>query len=588
MAGMGTAALSALFDGTSIVVLIPFLKHLFGTAGPLSAGGTALESVVDRALGPFLVGTTPLGAALRMVVFLGGALLLKNLFGYASTQVRVRIQEGVVKDLRTRVFNHLLLVDLGFFQSSRVGHILSTLIADTDQVKVAVTAAFASFITNTAVLFVTLGILTSISWRLTLLTLATVPVLLFGVQMVLKRLRRHAAERVEERGELTGLANEQLSAMRLLRASGTEEQEARRFDEQAERYRKRVIRTERFSQLTQPVTEVFAGFVLILVIWAATVPSITGTPLGPEVTIVFLLAALKITSPLKALTQFPAQWSGAAASAERVFQLTDLSVVEHPNPGEREALFNEQIEFAHVSFRYPSGVQVLDDVSFVIEKGQVVALVGPSGAGKTTIAELLPRFFEPTSGEIRMDGIPLPDLSRRSLRSLLAVVGQDTVLLNDTVQANIAYGCEGATRAQVAAAARAANATEFIEKLPEGFETRIGERGTRLSGGQRQRLAIARALLRDAPLLILDEATSALDTESERLVQQAIDRLMCDRTVLVIAHRLPTIRHADLILVLDEGRIVERGSHLELHDWDGLYRRLHDLQFLSPEEAFTR
>ena len=240
-----------------------------------------------------------------------------------------------------------------------------------------------------------------------------------------------------------------------------------------------------------------------------------------------------------------------------------------------------------MSFHYGQGDPVLSDVSFTLPKGQVVALVGPSGAGKTTLADLVPRFHDPTGGRILMDGIPLTRLTRRSLRSLLGVVSQDTVLLNDTVHANIAYGSPGATRTQVEAAAQAANADLFIAQLPLGYETLLGERGTRLSGGQRQRIAIARALLRDPPILILDEATSALDTESERLVQQAIDRLMAERTVLVIAHRLATVRDADEIVVLDAGRVAERGTHDELFRAGGLYRRLYDLQFRDQEPALA-
>jgi len=258
-------------------------------------------------------------------------------------------------------------------------------------------------------------------------------------------------------------------------------------------------------------------------------------------------------------------------------------VIKVERPGEGEARFERDIVYDRVSFRYGKGDLVLTDVSFTIPRGRVVALVGPSGAGKTTLADLLPRFHDPTSGRILLDGVPLDRLTRRSIRSLMGVVSQDTVLLNDTVHVNIAYGSPGATRAQVEAAAEAANAAGFIRQLPEGYGTVLGERGTRLSGGQRQRIAIARALLRDPPILILDEATSALDTESERLVQQAIDRLMQDRTVLVIAHRLATVRDADEIVVLDDGRVVQRGSHEALYRAGGLYRRLHDLQFRDDE-----
>jgi subfamily B ATP-binding cassette protein MsbA len=273
----------------------------------------------------------------------------------------------------------------------------------------------------------------------------------------------------------------------------------------------------------------------------------------------------------------------ALASAERVFDLLDQPPTEVDRPGEGEARFEREVRFEEVSFAYDAGDPVLSEVSFALPKGRVVALVGPSGAGKTTLADLLPRFHDPVSGRILMDGVPLTRLTRRSLRALMGVVSQDTVLLNDTVFANIAYGSPGATREAVAAAADAANAAAFIRQLPLGYDTLLGERGTRLSGGQRQRIAIARALLRDPPILILDEATSALDTESERLVQQAIERLMRERTVLVIAHRLATVRDADEIVVLDAGRVVQRGSHEELHRAGGLYRRLHDLQFRDEE-----
>jgi subfamily B ATP-binding cassette protein MsbA len=297
------------------------------------------------------------------------------------------------------------------------------------------------------------------------------------------------------------------------------------------------------------------------------------------------MAALKLTSPLKTIASFPAVMAVTMASAERIFEFLDQPPSELERADDQPARFDREIAFDRVSFRYGDGDLVLADVSFTLPKGRVVALVGPSGAGKTTVADLLPRFYDPSSGQILMDGVPLTRIGRRSLRSIMGVVSQDTVLLNDTVKANIAYGSPGATAAQIGDAAEAANADAFIVTLPQGYDTVLGERGTRLSGGQRQRIAIARALLRDPPILILDEATSALDTESERLVQQAIERLMQDRTVLVIAHRLATVRDADEIVVLDAGRVVQRGSHEELLRTGGLYRRLYDLQFRGEETA---
>ena len=322
---------------------------------------------------------------------------------------------------------------------------------------------------------------------------------------------------------------------------------------------------------------------MILILWATTNPAITGVVLEPAVIIVFLLAALRIMSPLKKLSSFPAVMAVAMASADRVFELLDLPSRETDDQAAGAASFDRELRFDRVTFRYESdGVDVLHDVSFTVPRGKVVALVGPSGAGKTTLLDLVARFHDTTGGQILLDDAPLTTLNRHSLRALMGIVSQDTVLLNDTVAANIAYGRPDASLAQVTAAAEAANAMEFIAALPEGMETMLGERGTRLSGGQRQRIAIARALLRDPPLLMLDEATSALDTESERLVQAAIDRLMRDRTVLVVAHRLATVRSADAIVVLQDGRVVEQGDHATLLARGGLYRRLHDLQFRDP------
>jgi subfamily B ATP-binding cassette protein MsbA len=439
------------------------------------------------------------------------------------------------------------------------------------------------------VVAVTLVVLSQISLRLTLFTLAFVPLMVVLLQFLIRRLRRHARARAQERAEITATATERIGAVRLIRSYGEEEREAAGFGSLADRYRKRVIRTQRFSSLTSPLTEVFSGFLVIVIIWAATRPELLGmsAALAPEAIIVFLMAALRLTSPLKTISSFPAVMAVAMASAERVFAILDQPSTEVDRPGEGEARFERDIVYDNVSFSYDDGDPVLSEVSLALPKGRVVALVGPSGAGKTTLADLLPRFYDPTGGRILMDGVPLTRITRRSLRALMGVVSQDTVLLNDTVHANIAYGSPGATRDQIEAAAEAANAAAFIAQLPRGYDTVLGERGTRLSGGQRQRIAIARALLRDSPILILDEATSALDTESERLVQQAIDRLMRERTVLVIAHRLATVRDADEIVVLDAGRVVQRGTHEELFRAGGLYRRLYDLQFRDEESTLT-
>ncbi len=580
-AGLVVTFLASVLDGFTLVILVPLLKHLFGTAGALRTGSTRLEAAVDRLVAPLIAGLSPGAAAGRLVMVLVAGLLLKNVLSYASSQITVSVQEGLVRDLRSRMFAHLLTLDLDYFQRTRAGQLLSSLVTEVDQTKSVVSASLLSLFQNLIVVLVTLTVLSQISVRLTLFTLVFVPPLVLLLQVLVRRLRAHARARARDRGEITATASERIGAIRLIRASVEEEGEARRFALQAERYRKRVVRTQRFSSLTSPVTEVFSGFLVIVIIWAATRPALLGlsAPLAPETIIVFLMAALKLTSPLKTIASFPATMAVTLASAERVFELLDQPSREAADPGGTEARFERLIEFDRVSFAYGHGAPVLGDVSFTLQRGRVIALVGPSGAGKSTLADLLPRFHDPTGGRILLDGVPLTQLDRRSLRRLMGIVSQDTVLLNDTVQANIAYGVPGATRAGVEAAATAANAAGFIAALPQGYDTVLGERGTRLSGGQRQRIAIARALLRDAPILILDEATSALDTESERQVQQAIERLVRARTVLVIAHRLATVRDADEILVLDDGRIVERGSHDALLRAGGVYRRLHELQF---------
>ena len=577
--GIVATTLAGLLDSIVIVTLIPLLKHLFGTAGVLSGGNTWLETTTDRLLAPLLAGTTNAGAAARIVGVMLCGLLLKNITSYMASLISVRVQEGLTRDLRSELFAHLLRLDPGFFQRTRGGQLIGRMTTDVEATKGAVVGALASFLQNFVILLGTLAVLASISWRLTLLTLLVAPLLIISIQKLLGPIRRNARAAAQESGELTATVSERLGAIRLIRAYGGEEREAAAFRDQADRYRKRIIRTQRFAMVTSPISEVFGGCLLILIIYAGTIPAITGTILAPQVLIVFLVFALKMMSPLKSISQFPSQISTALASAERIFQVLDRPAAEIDPPGLQEAKFEQDVAFEHVTFAYEGNPPVLHDVSFRVPRGNIVALVGPSGAGKSTLVDMLPRFHDPTIGQVLLDGTPLTAFTRRSLRALLGVVSQDTVLLNDTVHANISYGRPGATRAQVETAAEAANAAEFVRGLPSGYDTMLGERGTRLSGGQRQRIAIARALLRDPPILVLDEATSALDTQSERLVQEAIDRLMQDRTVLVIAHRLATVRHADTIIVLDQGRVVEQGNHEELFRAGRLYRRLYDLQF---------
>src|SRR5438094_6109978 len=520
---------ASVMDGATFVLLIPFLRALFGQEALPTTGASGVEDVLAKIAGPFLAAGAPAVALRNVVVVLLGALVLKNVAQYAAAVSSVAIEEGVVRDLRVRLFRHLQTLPLGFFQRTKGGQLLARVVSDADQVKTAVTAALASLLRNVSLIVVYVAILLGLSWRLTLIAIVAAPVLALIIRPMIARVRRRSREQADERGELTSLVAEMVASIKLVRAYVAEAFEAERFQRLADRYRRRVLRAQGWSTLTSPVSEIFAGLVIVLIFLVGTRLALgESASLRPEVFIVFIAVALRLMSPIKAVAQYPTTMAGAVAAADRCFEVLEVPADEGDRPGETPARFGDRIEYRGVTFSYDGEAPVLRDVDLEVRRGQVVAIVGPSGAGKTTLVDLLPRFYEPTGGQILMDGVALTRFTRRSLRALMGIVSQETVLLNDTVYANIAYGRGDFSLAQVRAAARAANADEFIAQLPQGYDTLLGERGTRLSGGQRQRIAIARALLRDPPLLILDEATSALDTESERLGQEAIDRLMPD------------------------------------------------------------
>lgn len=576
---VATNVASAVLDAFSLALLIPFLNTLFDQP-PITVGGNKLSTLLSHTIG-FLLDPNDKMGSLRNVIFIViGLILLKNFLSWIAGQLGASLQEYVTRDLRNAVYDHIAHLPLSFFQKTKTGQILSRVITDTAETRLVLTQIVTSSLQNSALVISYFVFLFMISAKLTLMALIIVPVLGGTLTPLLKKLRKGNRRKGNQHGEMTSVVQESVSGIRLVKSFGAENVEIGRFGQASNRYAHLTVKLTRLSQLAGPVTEVVGTTVATALLWFGARQVLIDHELSGADLIAFLLYALRMLQPVKALSQLPTTAQSSFAAAERLFEILDAPSEQQTDTGTRDsASFDKEIAFEDVSFAY-SEAPVLSHVSFHARKGEIVALVGASGAGKSTLVDLIPRFYEIEHGRITIDGVDTRSLKLPALRSLTGIVSQDTVLFNDSVRNNIAYGTDRTyTDAEVEAAARAANAHSFIEELPDGYHTMLGERGTRLSGGQRQRLAIARALLRDPPILILDEATSALDTESERLVQEAVDRLLEGRTVFVIAHRLSTIVHADQILVLERGEIVERGTHAELLHAGGAYNRLYTLQF---------
>jgi subfamily B ATP-binding cassette protein MsbA len=572
---------AAVLDVFTITLLIPFLNALFNQ--PQTGVITAIQ---QRLVGAFLDPADRMGSLRNILILIMVAVVVKNLLIWVSSQLGASLQEYVTRDLRNAVYAHLQRLPLPFFTRTKTGQLLARVLNDTQQTKAVITESVTRSIQSAAMVVASIATLFVISWRLTLLTLVVAPLLIGLLQPVLRSLRRGHKKLSNQFGDMTAVVQEAVSGIRLVKSFAGEEYEFSRFRTASDTYARGMMRVTRLAQLAIPITETVGTGVAVIVLWFGAREVLLNGTMDGTTLIAFLALTLRILQPLKQLSQVPTVAAQSLAAAERVFEVLDAESEYERDRGTRAvSALQVAIEFDHVSFAYEQS-PVLDDVSFTARRGDVTAIVGASGAGKTTLVDLIPRFYEPTRGSVLVDGVDARHITLKSLRALTGIVSQDTVVFNDTVRNNLAYGiADRCTDEQVVAAARAANAHEFISQLPDGYNTLLGERGTRLSGGQRQRIAIARALLVDPPILILDEATSALDTESERLVQEAIDRLLRGRTVFVIAHRLSTIAHATQILVLDQGRLVERGTHEDLLARRGTYHRLHALQFPRGGEA---
>jgi len=536
----------------------------------------AATGLLERFFGLGVTGQQPLawGTVAWISVGLIAVVIVRGIGFYFSAYLIQWVGNRVVMDLRRKAFGHLQELSVGYYDTGKTGEMISRTVNDSMLLERAVTSVVTD-LARQPVLFVgATGLVLYLNWRLALLSLLLFPLCLLPILGFGKRVRRAGREGQERMADLVSIMQEAIGGVRIVKAFGMEAHEQGRFDHECLAFFKRIMRVVKARALIEPIIILITAFGLILTLSYARYDGMSFNDF-----MTFGLALIVLYDPVKKLSKIHLGIEHSCAAADRLFEILDAPclVVDRPGAGPLP-LPIETIRFAQVSFAY-AGVPVLQAIDLSVQRGETIALVGGSGAGKTTLVNLLPRFFDVTAGRVLINGVDIRDLTLRSLRAGIGLVTQDTFLFNDSVAWNIAYAKPDATREEIEAAARMAHAHTFIMAMEQGYDTVVGERGVRLSGGQRQRLAIARAMLRNPPLLILDEATSALDTESERLVQDALNAAMQGRTVFAIAHRLSTIMSADRIIVLDQGRIVEQGHHQELIDAGGVYRRLYDLQF---------
>ena len=507
--------------------------------------------------------------------------ILKNVFLYLKNIMLTIVQFRLITELRNKLYIHFHKLSLSFFNQHKSGELTSIVVNDVANMRQALTTSFQRIFVEPINIIAFSVLLFIISWKLALIAITIIPLAGFVIVNISRSIRRKSRRTAVKIAGITNIITETLTSMRVVKAFAMEDYEVGRFTKETKNYYNLIFRRARLRSLAPPITEIMGVFIGVALLWVGGTEVLSAQGLTSEDFIRFILIMFSALQPIRSLSNVFAEIQVGAASAERVFGILDTEpAILDSDEVIEDVAFNESVTFDHVFFQYDDGdVQVLQDISFSLNKGSVVALVGVSGAGKSTTADLIPRFFEPTEGAVQLDGVDIRKFKTRALRQLMGIVTQETILFNDTISGNIAYGKQDIPIERIRKAAAAANALEFIDKLPEGFDTIIGEKGVRLSGGQRQRLAIARALFKDPPILILDEATSSLDIESEKKVQEAMDRLMKDRTVLVIAHRLSTIVNADNIIVLDGGKIVETGTHEQLLGQNGIYKNLYNVQF---------
>ena len=586
--------LSVIFNLFSFSMIMPILNMLFGLDQktyeliPWDSVNffTDFQAVVNNLY--YYVGniTATIGASrtlLILCVFLCVMTVIKTACYFGAAAVMIPIRTGVVKDMRQNIYDKIVSLPIGYFSQEKKGDIIARMSGDVQEIETSITGTLDMFIKNPILIIGYVTVLVIVSWQMTLFTILFAPVMLWIMGKIGRKLKEKSLEAQALWSDTMSQVEETLGGLRVIKAFIAEKRMSKRFDGITEAMKNKNTRVATRQALAHPVSECLGTIMIAIVLWFGGTQILKANAAIDAPTFIFFLVMLySIIQPIKDLSKASYSIPKGMASVERINKIleTENTIKEAADPESLDG-FNEGISFRNVGFRYEDGTRkVLDGISLDIPKGRTVAIVGASGAGKSTLVDLIPRFYDIDEGSITVDGKDIKKLRIKDLRSLIGNVNQDPILFNDTIFNNIAFGVEGATMEQVVEAAKIANAHDFIMEKEEGYDTNIGDRGCKLSGGQRQRISIARAILKNPPILILDEATAALDTESERIVQEALDRLMSSRTTIAIAHRLSTIKGADEIIVMDEGRIVERGKHDELIARNGYYRKLNDMQAL--------
>jgi subfamily B ATP-binding cassette protein MsbA len=586
--------LSAIFSFFSIAMLFPFLQVLFSKdskqmevilhAGPpeLHFTSKSVFSYINYILARDIQTNGQIHTLIGICLFIIVTIFFKNLFRYLAMFFIAPIRNGVVKDMRNNLFQKILVLPLSYYSDERKGSIMSHMTADVREVEWSIMNSLEMVFREPIAIVISLVFMVLMSWQLTVLAFILLPIAGIFIAQVGKSLKRTSTQEKEKTGLLLSIMEETLGGLRIIKAFNAENNVKQKFVNENNAYTQLMVKAYRKVDLSSPLSE-FMGitvFVVILYVGGQMVLE-SDAAMDGAVFITYLALFSQLIAPAKAFTTAYYNIQKGLASTERINKILNAEVtIKDPSQPKPLKTFEKEIEYKGVSFAYRESEVgwVLNNINLKIAKGKTIALVGQSGSGKTTMADMLPRFYDPSHGAITIDGTDIKDTKLSNLRSLMGIVTQESILFNDTVFNNIAFGIENVTEEKVIEAAKIANAHEFISQMPQGYHTNIGDRGSKLSGGQRQRLSIARAVLKNPPILILDEATSALDTESERLVQDALNKLMKNRTSVVIAHRLSTIQHADEIIVMQKGEIIERGTHTELIARNGAYHKLHELQ----------